>query len=263
MRQVNVNGHTLEVYEGIDELPIINFQKYNKCLLIDSGIGSDVDSVNQHIITLAKLIGTNTETDKEKVLTELENMQTNLMMICSEISPSNMAFAALVHSVDGEVVTDLSDSGLKKTLDKIKDVKQSFIFELLFGLKKNFSEELELYFPNFFGADSRAKEAFDASKKALILVYESIIHPEKENEVNEELRSIEAEKVQRYKPKKFGGKTSAEIQYDKQFESSSVIISQKTSSNAKSMTVLQYYTTLDIIKKQADAEQKAYKKMKR
>lgn len=118
MRQVNVNGHTLEVYEGIDELPIINFQKYNKCLLIDSGIGSDVDSVNQHIITLAKLIGTNTETDKEKVLTELENMQTNLMMICSEISPSNMAFAALVHSVDGEVVTDLSDSGLKRHLIK-------------------------------------------------------------------------------------------------------------------------------------------------
>lgn len=134
---------------------------------------------------------------------------------------------------------------------------------MLFGLKKNFSEELELYFPNFFGVDSRAKEAFDVSKKTLILVYESIIHPEKENEVKEELRSIEAEKVQRYKPKKFGGKTSAEIQYDKQFESSSVIISQKTSSNAKSMTVLQYYTTLDIIKKQADAEQKAYKKMKR
>lgn len=259
MREVKVNGHILEIYEGIDELPIVNFQKYNKCLIIDSGIGSDVDSIGDHIVTLAKLIGSGKEEDKIKALTELENMQSNLMMVCSEVSPNNMAFVSLVHKVDGEVVTDLSDTGLKKVLSKIQDVKQSFVVRMLHGLKKNFSNELESYFPGLFFDDSRQKEAIDDMARKAILIYESIIDPEKKDYYDKELSNIERKSLDRYKPKKFRGKSSIEIQYDKQFESSCVLIYQKTSSDAKKMSVLQYYTTLDIIKKQIEAEQKAYK----
>ena len=32
----NINGHVVKIYDSIEELPIINFQKYNKFMLIDS-----------------------------------------------------------------------------------------------------------------------------------------------------------------------------------------------------------------------------------
>jgi len=37
-------------------MPIVNFQKYNKYLLIDSGIGSDADDIDAHITRVAKFI---------------------------------------------------------------------------------------------------------------------------------------------------------------------------------------------------------------
>ena len=38
MKKVVINNTVLELYDGIEELPIVNFQKFNKYMLIDSGI---------------------------------------------------------------------------------------------------------------------------------------------------------------------------------------------------------------------------------
>lgn len=62
-----------------------------------------------------------------------------------------------------------------------------------------------------------------------------------------------------HKPKKFLGKDSEEIKYDKQFESACMIINQKTNMIAKSMTVLEFYNTLINLQKQAEAEKKLHK----
>ena len=56
MKQMLINKKTICVYDSIDELPIVNFQKYNKYLMIDSGIGSDVDDIDTHITKIAKYI---------------------------------------------------------------------------------------------------------------------------------------------------------------------------------------------------------------
>ena len=66
-----------------------------------------------------------------------------------------------------------------------------------------------------------------------------------------------------YKPKSFTGKNSIEIKYDKQFETSCMLISQKANMNAKKLNVLEFYSTLNNIAKQTEAEAKAYKKAKR
>ena len=52
-------------------------------------------------------------------------------------------------------------------------------------------------------------------------------------------------------------------EYDKQFETACMIISQKSNMNAKKMTVLEFYSTLNNLSKQAEAEAKAYKKVRR
>ena len=133
MKQMLINKKTICVYDSIDEMPIANFQKYNKYLMIDSGIGSDVDDIDAHITKIAKYIKSK---DEKKALLELQNMRQSMYMVNSEISPKYLAFASLIHSIDGKEVTDLSDDGLKALLEEIKQIKHSKVIEFLFWLKK-------------------------------------------------------------------------------------------------------------------------------
>lgn len=133
MKRLRINNKTILVYDSIDEMPIVNFQKYNKFLLIDSGIGSDVDDIDAHIVKVAKYIKAN---DEKKALAELQNMRQSIYMVNSEISPKYLAFAALIHSIDGKEVTDLSDDGLKTLLQDIREIKHSAITDFLVWLKK-------------------------------------------------------------------------------------------------------------------------------
>ena len=119
MKSLLINKKIVRVYDSIDEMPIINFQKYNKYLLIDSGIGSDADDIDAHIVKIAKYIKSN---NNRKALQELQNMRQNIYMVNSEISPKYLAFAALIHSVDGKEVNDLSDDGLRKIVAKVSPV---------------------------------------------------------------------------------------------------------------------------------------------
>lgn len=256
MKSLIINGKAVQVYDSIDEMPIVNFQKYNKYLLIDSGIGSDADDIDAHIAKVAKFVKNG---NKEKAMQELQNMRQAMYMVNSEVSPKYLAFAALVHSVDGKEVTDLSDDGLKAVLKRINTIKHSRLVDLLVWLKKKVSTELELYFPGDF-SDPKEKEAYDKLKQKTILELESMLGG---RDRSDEIATIDASIFAMYSPKSFAGSGSVEIKYDKQFESACLIITQKTNADAKKMTVLQFYNALDVIKKQAEAESKSIKNHKR
>ena len=256
MKTVSLNGKILKLYDSIDEMPIVNFQKYNKYLLLDSGIGSDADDVDAHIVKIAKYIKAGSA---EKALQELQNMRQNIYMINSELSPKYLAFAALIHSVDGREVTDLSDDSLKALLSDIKKVKHSSLFSLLAKLKKKVETELELYFPNDF-VGAREKEAYDLLKTRTLLLLAEIDSAEVDNSA--QVATIDLALLRMQKPKCFIGSSSIEIKYEKQFENACLLISQKTSMDAKKMTVLQFYNALETIKAQAEAEAKRLKPKK-
>lgn len=256
MKTIILNKKVIKLYDSIDEMPIINFQKYNKYLLIDSGVGSDVDDLNSHIVKVAQAIKAG---DNKKALLELQNMQQNIAMVNSEISPRYLAFAALIHSIDGKELVDLSDEGLRETLNNIKEIRHSKLVDFLVWLKKKVSSELEAYFPGDFSS-AKEKEVYDKIKQRTILVLTSITD---KIDNSEAINAIDLALFNIYKPKPFIGSDSVEIQYDKQFENACVLIAQKTSLDAKRMKVLQFYSTLDTIKRQAEAEARSYKSIKK
>lgn len=137
MKKLIFNKKVYMLYDSIEEMPIQNFQKYNKYLLIDAGIGSDADDIDNHIVKLAKLIAND---EKKKALQELQNMRQNIWMINNEISPKYMAFAALISSIDGKKVTDLSDDNLKDIIADINKVRHSSLINFLYNIKKKFSQ---------------------------------------------------------------------------------------------------------------------------
>lgn len=245
----------MRVYDSVDEMPIVNFQKYNKYLLIDSGIGSDADDIDAHIVKIAKYIKSN---NNKKALQELQNMRQNIYMVNSEISPKYLAFAALIHSVDGKEVNDLSDDGLKKLLQDLKEVKHSKVVDFLLWLKKKVTNELEIYFPGDF-VNPKEKEAYDKLKARTLLVLDSVIN---DTDNSEQINTIDMIMLNMHTPKTYIGSESVEVKYDKQFESTCLLIAQKTNMDARKMTVLQFYNAIDNIKTQAEAEAKRYKKYK-
>ena len=255
MKSLLINKKIVRVYDSIDEMPIVNFQKYNKYLLIDSGIGSDADDIDAHIVKIAKYIKSN---NNKKALQELQNMRQNIYMVNSEISPKYLAFAALIHSVDGKEVNDLSDDGLKKLLQDLKEVKHSKVVDFLLRLKKKVTNELEIYFPGDF-VNPKEKEAYDKLKARTLLVLDSVIN---DTDNSEQIDAIDMIMLNMHTPKTYMGSESVEVKYDKQFESTCLLIAQKTNMDARKMTVLQFYNAIDNIKTQAEAEAKRYKKYK-
>lgn len=254
MKIINVNGKKIKVFSSIDELPIINFQKYNKYLLFDSGIGSDIDAVDEHIIKVAKFIQQN---DREKALQELQNMRQNLYMINSEISPKHLAFTALIYSIDDKPLTDLSDENLQAIFKELNTTTRSTIISALDTIKKKLDSELENYFPGNDGP--KEKEAYDRLKQRSLLLIEKILH---KADTQKQIEQIDEWLFKLYSPKSFNGPQSVEISYDKAFESSCLLISQKSGFYPHTMTVLQFYSALDNIKKQLEAEAKSYQKLK-
>ena len=133
MKVIDTGKHVIKLYDSVDELPIGAYQRYNKFLLIDAGIGSSVDDFDAHIVKLAKLIGNN---EREKAIQELQNMRQNLFMINSKISPKYLAFAALVYSIDGKKVEAVSDDDYSELLAKIQEMPHSLLTKTLDWLKK-------------------------------------------------------------------------------------------------------------------------------
>ena len=252
MKTIKFRNHEIKLYDSIDEMPIVNFQKYNKYILLDTGIGSDINSVDNHLVNLAKLI----KTDLSKANQEMQNLRQNMYMIVSEISPKYMAFAALIHSIDGKKLESLSDDYLRSVLEKIKTIKHSTIFEFLLYIKKKLNFELETFFPTEFNCVKEIT-AYDKIKQRTLLVLQKIAE---DVDTSDEIAKIDDYLFNLYKPKSFDGSKSVEIKYEKQFETACVIISQKTGMRAKDMTVLEYFNVLSNIEKQAKAEQRAYRK---
>lgn len=255
MKNLLINKKIVRVYDSIDEMPIVNFQKYNKYLLIDSGIGSDADDIDAHIVKIAKYIKSN---NNRKALQELQNMRQNIYMVNSEISPKYLAFAALIHSIDGKEVNDLSDDGLKKLLQDLKEIKHSKVIDFLLWLKKKVTSELEMYFPGDF-VNPKEKDAYDKLKQRTLLVLDSMIN---DTDNSEQIETIDMIMLNMHSPKSYIGSESVEVKYDKQFESTCLLIAQKTNMDARKMTVLQFYNAIDNIKAQAEAEAKSLKRNK-
>ena len=140
MKVIDTGKHVIKLYDSVDELPIGAYQRYNKFLLIDAGIGSSVDDFDAHIVKLAKLIGNN---EREKAMQELQNMRQNLFMINSKVSPKYLAFAALVYSIDGKKVEAVSDDDYSELLAKIQEMPHSLLTKTLDWLKKKLQTSLK------------------------------------------------------------------------------------------------------------------------
>lgn len=243
MKNAKIGKHNVEIYDSIEDLPSVRFHKYNKFLLIDAGIGSDLSDVDGHI---EKAIAYSRSKTPELGAIELENLRQNIYFIQAELSPKHLALAVLIKSIDGVEQTDLSPEGLQKVLDYFSDVPHNELTAQSEAVKKKIDEELQLYYPNLFD-DSSIKEYYDDLRKRNLLTLQLIIEGESP-EIEKEIEQLNISLITYNKPLVFNGSENAEIQHNKSYEDMNLLIAQHLHLDPKKFTVLEFYSAFERVK---------------
>ncbi len=258
MQTVKIGKHTVEMYDTIEELPIVRFHKYQKLLLIDAGIGADINAFDQRIEKTRRFLMDGKTDNAQK---ELENLRQSVFLIQSGINPKHRAFAALVAKMDGVECGDVSDDGLAKLTEKLNDAPEGELTAQLDAVKKKIDAELRLYFPGIF-ADSEIKEYYDLLKKRTMAVLANIIAGVNSPDATPEIEKLTTALITYSDPKSFAGSEGVEIQFDRQFENLCLVLSEQLHVKPKDYTVLEFYNAFDFVKERAKQAEKAQKRAK-
>lgn len=258
MVTVKIGKHTVEMYDTIEELPIVRFHKYQKLLLIDAGIGADINAFDQRIEKTRRFLMDGKTDNAQK---ELENLRQSVFLIQSGINPKHRAFAALVAKMDGVECGDVSDDGLAKLTEKLNDAPEGELTAQLDAVKKKIDAELRLYFPGIF-ADSEIKEYYDLLKKRTMAVLANIIAGVNSPDATPEIEKLTTALITYSDPKSFAGSEGVEIQFDRQFENLCLVLSEQLHVKPKDYTVLEFYNAFDFVKERAKQAEKAQKRAK-
>lgn len=245
MREVKLGKHKVVLYNSIEELPMVRFHRYNKMLLLDAGLGSDLEAVDGHIERAVRFIKGD---HRQEAATEMENIRQTIYLILQGMCPKHLAFAVLVKEIDGKPCDDVSDEGLQKTLDVLGDVPLKEMTAEHEAVKKKIDDELTLYFPEDFDNASE-KEYYDIMKRRTQAMLDAVLNGETD-EHKATIEKLTDELVCFTKPKVFTGKDSVEIAYDKQFEDMCLMLGQQLNADVKKYTVMEFYNAYGYVKKQ-------------
>jgi hypothetical protein len=119
MQNIKINDHEISIFAAAEEMPIGRYTKFQKYLLMGSGVGSDMPSINNHF---AKLFEYLTHKMNDQALQETKNLYFNMYLIFEEINVDSLAFACMVHSIDGKEINDLSEDGLKAVSELLNEI---------------------------------------------------------------------------------------------------------------------------------------------
>lgn len=123
----------VEIYDEINEMPIKNYLAMQKMALLDGGLGSDLQAIDEHLQKIYAFVEVN---DMQSFKTECENLRTNVFFIQNGINPKMYTYAAMVKSINGEENNDLSEHGLNAILKLLEYLSQKEFTEIFEVVKK-------------------------------------------------------------------------------------------------------------------------------
>lgn len=241
---VQIGKHKVVLYDSIEDLPIKRFHKYQQYLMIDAGIGSDIQAFDKRVERVKCFM---MEGKTEDALKEFENLRICVYQIQQGISPKHKAFGMLVTEIDGQEYDDAD-----KALEALSDVTDKDLTALLEAVKKKIDSELQLYFPALFNT-SDVKEFYDILKRRTLSILEGIV----EGKIDEKAVTDLTTKLITYsKPQVFQGSMGAEIMHDRQFEDLCLALSEQLHLRPKELSVLEFYNAFDFLRERSRKQQK-------
>lgn len=245
-----IAGHRVRLYDTIDDLPIVRFQKFQKYLLVDSGIGGDVLAFDRRCEKVRRYLS---QGKNDLAGQEMQNLRQCVYLIQEELNPKHRAFACLVESIDGERTDDLSDTGLARVLERLGGMTAGEAASELGAVKKKIDTELSTYFPALFNG-SETKEYFDILRKRALTILEGIARGEVAD-----VEDLTTSLICFSKPRNFSGVGGIEVEFDRNFETLCLSLSENLGIRPKECTVLEYYNAVDFLQDRARKAEKGRK----
>ena len=125
------------LYNSLHELPAHRWKEMQKWLIVESGIGGDLHSIDKHHQRLMVFLEAGKLNDAQNEMLLLRN---NYFLLLQGIKPKWKAFACLVARMDGVDCDDLSEEGLDRVLARLSEyhkVSGPLIEQTLDDIKKN------------------------------------------------------------------------------------------------------------------------------
>lgn len=256
MVTVRIGGHEVRMYDAIDELPIARFHRYQRSLLVDAGVGSDISAFDQRIERARRFLMAG---DNEKAGRELDNLRQAVFLIQNEVDTKLLSFAALVAEIDGVACEDLSDEGLAKIRGMLEDAPVGEMTARLEAVKKKIDDELQLYFPKVFN-DANVKEYYDILRKRSLAILRAIMMDEERPGATDEVDKWTTALITYSKPQMFTGSEGVEVTFDRQFEDLCLVLSEQVHVDSKALTVLEFYNAFEFVRERARQAEKGQKR---
>lgn len=234
-------------YDSVEDLPIVQFHRYSKFLLVESGIGDNINDIDRHITRILNFFG-----DRKKMQQELLNLRQCLYVIATEQDLHNKATLCLVRSVDGKIWEDFSDSGLDELYKMVNGASVRELDTIASKVRDAIDENLIQYFPKVF-EDSVQKNYTDLLRKKALLQIASIVNGE---DKKEEIEAVDSSIYRMQNPKGFMGQDSEEVRFDKQFEDMCLLMAKEFGGGIKKYTTMEFYTAFERLTKQYNEAKK-------
>ena len=105
-------------YETPQDLPIRRYQKFNKYLMIASEVGETIADYDKRMGRAIVYLKNN---DTANAAKELQNCRQGVFNALEEYTPTGLALACMVKSIDGKQYNDLTNEGLNSVLDALNE----------------------------------------------------------------------------------------------------------------------------------------------
>jgi hypothetical protein len=145
---------TVVLYDSPDDMPMDLYFLSGQYGLLDAEAGSEMPDVNRKFEKMDMFIMNNM---RDELIQERHNLHQTFYNIQNEIHFPSLYFGCHIESVDGKLITDRSTQNLMRIMKNMG--RNGFTFkslrELIDDIKKKFSRELALMFPDKYGNSNK------------------------------------------------------------------------------------------------------------
>lgn len=118
MKTIKYGEQTLEIFDSIQTLPAHRHSEMQYYLLADLGIGSSFEDINSHLSGIRMAVA---QKDDSAIAQEIENLMLGYLSMAGKYNPKYMGWLCLIYKYNGDVITDISEEGLKELGRKISE----------------------------------------------------------------------------------------------------------------------------------------------
>ncbi len=112
----------VKFYDSIEEMPHRRYMKFNKEMMRANEVGNSKADIIKRI---DRAMGFIRAKESDKAIRELSNARLAYSYSQAELEPKGLALAAMVKSVNGVEVNDITTSGLQNTLQVLQNIGMS------------------------------------------------------------------------------------------------------------------------------------------